>query len=554
MKKCNIFRKLLIFSVFVCTLIQLKGQDDSLAVAATQIPAFARSAFDPEPVAPFIDTLFYIKTGVGALTARDRALFVTDKIRQLSRDRFIVDSMRIYTDAGMKIIAYGDIVVMSISNADAELNDKTMIFLAQDYERIIEEAILQRKKDMELRTILFRVLLVLLIVGAQFFVFKIINFLFNKLSQKIERLKGEKIKTIKLNKYKLVDEGKTVKSILFLVRVLRLLIIVVTLYLSIPMAFSVFPATRGVAAILFGYVLNPLKNIGISIVGFIPDLFSIIVIVLVFKYLIKGLHYMADEIYKGKVKLKGFYPDWAYPTYNIIKILLYAFMFIAIYQYLPLHEYDVFKGVSVFIGIVFSLGASSVVGNVIAGLVITYMRPFKAGDRIKIGELVGNVIEKTPFVTRIRTPKNEEVTIPNSTIMSAQTFNYSESARTCSLVLHTKVSIGYDTPWRQVHELLLEAAKRTPNVLEQPEPFILQTALADFYPEYQLNVFTNDADLMPRTYSALHQNIQDVFNEANIEILSPHYHAHRDGSHRVLPHSYLPDDYQAPPFKVKIDK
>jgi len=182
------------------------------------------------------------------------------------------------------------------------------------------------------------------------------------------------------------------------------------------------------------------------------------------------------------------------------------------------------------------------------------MRPFRVGDRIKIGEIVGNVMEKTPFVTRIRTPKNEEVTIPNSTIMSAQTFNYSQSARSYGLILHTEVTFGYDTPWQKVHEFLLDAAKRTSDVLETPKPFILQTALSDSYAEYQLNAYIEDADKMARIYSDLHQNIQDTFNEAGLELTTPHYQAHRDGNKSTLPTSYLPDGYQAPPFHIKMEQ
>jgi small-conductance mechanosensitive channel len=320
------------------------------------------------------------------------------------------------------------------------------------------------------------------------------------------------------------------------------------------MAFSIFPATRGIATVLFGYILTPFSSILNGIVDFIPNLIKIIVIVLVFRYIIKGIRAIAEEIQKGRLTFKGFYPDWAYPTFNIIRTLLYAFMFIMIWPYLPGSDSSVFQGVTVFIGIIFSLGSSSIINNVISGMVLTYMRPFNMGDRIKIGDIVGNVVEKTPLVIRIKTPKNEEVTLPNSSFMSAQTFNYSFSARKYGLILYSEVTIGYDVQWRKVHELLLEAARRTPDALEDPKPFILQTALNDFYVAYQLNIYIREADKMPRIYSDIYQNVQDVFNEAGIEIMSPHYHAARDGSRTTIPASYLPDDYKAPPFCVKMEK
>jgi small-conductance mechanosensitive channel len=229
-------------------------------------------------------------------------------------------------------------------------------------------------------------------------------------------------------------------------------------------------------------------------------------------------------------------------------------MFIVIFPHLPGSESPIFQGVSVFIGVVFSLGSSSIINNVVSGLVITYMRPFKVGDRIKIGEVVGNVIEKTPFVTRVRTPKNEEVTIPNSGILSAQTFNYTDSAKKHKLILHTDVTLGYDVPWRQIHKLLIDAAGRTTNVLKEPKPFVLQTAFDDFVVIYEINVYVQEADLMAIIYSELSQNIQDVFNEAGIEIMSPSYTAHRDGNKTVIPDDYLPKDYKTPPFNVKVEK
>jgi small-conductance mechanosensitive channel len=371
----------------------------------------------------------------------------------------------------------------------------------------------------------------------QFGMIKLINFIFRKIGITIEKLKGGFIKTIYVKSYKLMNEEIAMKFIHFLLKMVRFLIIIIMLYLTLPIAFSVFPATKSLAMLLFGYVWEPLKAMLYAVINYIPNLIKIILIIIVFKYIIKGVRYLAQEISNERIKIRGFYSDWAQPTFNIIKFLLYIFMFILIFPQLPGSESRVFQAVSVFVGVIFSLGSTSIVNNVISGFILTYMRPFQIGDRIKIGETVGNVIEKTAFVTRIRTPKNEEVTIPNAGILSAQTFNYSESARAYKLILHTEVTFGYETPWRQVHELLLEVAERTPDVYKTPKPFILQTALDDFYAEYQLNVYIGNADKMPQIYSAMRQNIQDVFREANIEIMSPHYRAHRDGNKTTIPAS-----------------
>ena len=307
------------------------------------------------------------------------------------------------------------------------------------------------------------------------------------------------------------------------------------LLITVPLLFAIFPQTKGLAYQIFSYIWNPIKNILVGIVDYIPNLFAILIICFAVKYLVRLVHYLSREVEAGRLKFGGFYPDWAMPTYHIIRFLLYAFMIAMIYPYLPGAKNGVFQGISVFVGLIISLGSSTVIGNVIAGLVITYMRPFKLGDRIQLNDTTGNVIEKTPLVTRIKTPKNEVVTIPNSFIMSSHTVNYSASAREYGLIIHSEVTIGYDVPWRQVHQLLIEAALNTPGVIDDPRPFVLETSLSDWYPVYQINAYIREADKLAQIYSDLHQNIQDRFNEAGVEIMSPHYMAMRDGNESTIP-------------------
>jgi small-conductance mechanosensitive channel len=302
--------------------------------------------------------------------------------------------------------------------------------------------------------------------------------------------------------------------------------------------FSIFPWTRGLADKLFNYILSPVKNIFSAVIDYIPNLFTIAVIYLSIHYTVKFFKFLASEIENGALVISGFYPDWAMPTFNIVRVLLYAFMFVTIFKYLPGSDSPVFQGVSVFLGILFSLGSSSAISNAVAGMVITYMRPFKVGDRIKIGEITGEVVGKSILVTRIRTIKNEDITVPNSTVLSSYTLNYTTSAKDLGLILHTSVTIGYDVPWKKVHELLLNAAKATDGIIQDDDtkkPFVLQTSLDDFYVSYQINGYTENSHRMASIYSPLHQNIQDQFNEAGIEILSPHYKAERDGNGSTIP-------------------
>lgn len=272
---------------------------------------------------------------------------------------------------------------------------------------------------------------------------------------------------------------------------------------------------------LFGYILTPLKSIFASVIGYIPNLFTIIIIYYLIKFLIRGVKFLASEIEGERLKIPGFYPDWAMPTFNIIRFLLIAFMIAMIYPYLPGSSSGVFQGVSVFVGLIISLGSGSAIGNIIAGLVITYMRPFRIGDRVKLGDVIGDVTEKTPFVTRIKTPLNEIITVPNSTILSSQVTNLSLSASDYGLIVHTKITIGYEVPWQVAHEVLMKAAKATEGTMKDKEPFVFETGLDDYYNTYQVFVYIDDARKAPGVITNLNASIQDMLFQEGIDIESP---------------------------------
>ncbi|HKI52961.1 MAG TPA: mechanosensitive ion channel family protein, partial [Anaerolineales bacterium] len=242
------------------------------------------------------------------------------------------------------------------------------------------------------------------------------------------------------------------------------------------------------------------------------------------------------------------------PTYQLLRFVVIALGLVVAFPYLPGSGSPAFQGVSVFVGVLFSLGSTSVVANIVSGVVLTYTRAFRVGDRVKIADTVGDIIEKGLLVTRVRTIKNVEITIPNGMVMGSHIINYSMVSQERGLILNTTITLGYDIPWRLIHEVLKKAAQATDGILPEPHPFVLQTSLDDFYVSYELNAYTNQPNKMALIYSELHQNIQDSCNEAGIEILSPHYDALRDGNTSTIPSDYLPKDYQAPPFNIKTDK
>src|SRR5690606_25688264 len=310
---------------------------------------------------------------------------------------------------------------------------------------------------------------------------------------------------------------------------------VVVGYAALLLLFSVFPWTREWASVLLSWTWRPVRAAFSGFVDFIPSLFHILVVLLLAHLFLRVLKRLTAEVESGNLVLPGFYPDWARPTLNIVRFVTYAFALVLIFPHLPGSESVAFKGVSVFLGILVSLGSTAAFSNIVAGIVITYMRSFTLGDRVQVGDVIGDVTEKTLLVTRIKTFHGETVTLPNSALLAGNTINYTVAADEKGLLLHAKVSMGYDVPWRTVHALLIDAARKTPGVSVDPEPFVLQKALNDFYVEYEINLYTREPSRMLYIYSDLHQNIQDCFFAAGVEIMSPHYRAVRDGNAAAIP-------------------
>ena len=510
---------------------------DSVKLAQQRARIDSLRQFTPGvPVVVEGDTLFYLYTKRGGYTPLQRAEMIDAAIMQLGKrftlhpDSVYIESSDIVTD-----LMYGNKVIASFTDQDGLWEGRSREQLATDKRKIVVQKLKELKEEHSLWQLGKRILYFVLVLAGQYLLFWLTGWLFRKLKVRIQKLKDTRLKPISIQNYELLDTQRQVNLLIFLSNLLRYVIMLLQLLITIPLLFAIFPQTKGLAYQIFSYIWNPIKNILVGIVDYIPHLFAILIICFAVKYLVRLVHYLSREVEAGRLKFGGFYPDWAMPTYHIIRFLLYAFMIAMIYPYLPGAKSGVFQGISVFIGLIVSLGSSTVIGNVIAGLVITYMRPFKLGDRIQLNDTTGNVIEKTPLVTRIKTPKNEVVTIPNSFIMSSHTVNYSASAREYGLIIHSEVTIGYDVPWRQVHQLLIEAALNTPGVIDDPRPFVLETSLSDWYPVYQINAYIREADKLAQIYSDLHQNIQDRFNEAGIEIMSPHYMAMRDGNESTIP-------------------
>ncbi|KQB37531.1 mechanosensitive ion channel family protein [Flavobacterium aquidurense] len=525
------------------------AQKDSLQTSKTVVTELKQKRY---PVSPFKDTLFYVYNKVGSFSAENRAKAITEKIRKLYEDSFFEkDSIAVVpSDISQDIVYKNDFVIMSILEVDAKAENNTADFIARRNLNLIKKAIIYQNQNYSMlpKRLGYTALLILIIGLILYFVGKI----FNRIRLHILKNSDKYFKGFNYNNINILSPQKQQSLLMRLYSFIKGVTLILIVYLSLPLLFSIFPATEVYTTTLLRWILAPAKLAIMGFVDFLPSLVTIVVIIFIFKYTIKIIKFFFDEIKKENIKIDGFYSDWAMPTFNIIRFLLLAFMLVIIFPYLPGSDSPIFKGVSVFVGILFSLGSSNAIANMVAGLVITYMRPFKIGDFIKIGDVSGEVIEKTALVTRIRTPKFEDITIPNATVLSSTSTNYSSNTKQVNngLLIHTTVTIGYDVPWKDIHKALIDAALKTEMTEPTPPPFVLQTSLDDFYVSYQINVYTKYPTKQPLIYSSLHQNIQDSFNAAGIEIMSPHYNALRDGNTTTIPESYLKKDYEAPSFNI----
>ena len=486
------------------------------------------------------DTLFYLYTKKGGQTAFQRAQETGELIETIGKkinldpNRVYIENTDIFSD-----IMYDTEVLVSFTDADAMWEGISRDSLVVNRKQIVVDKFHQMKSQYGIWRTVKSVLYCLLVLVAQFLLYRLTCWGFARIEKRILKLKDTALKAIKIQSYEILNTEKQVALLLVANRIIKYVVILLQLLISLPIIFSIFPSTKGFALQILDYFLIPIKKIVFGVIGYIPNLISIFVIWYATRSLVRLARYVAHEIENGNLKLKNFYPEWAMPTFIIVRILLYIFMVAMIYKYLPGSDSGVFQGISVFVGLIISLGSSTLITNLMAGLVITFMRPFRVGDRIKLNDTMGDIIEKTPLVTRVKTPKNEIVTVPNSFVMSSMTTNYSSSAQEYGLIIHSDVTFGYEVPWQQVHQIMIQAALATPHIEAEPRPFVLQTKLDDWYVIYQINAYTRHPEQMAMIYSRLHQNIQDMFNEAGIELLSPHFMGVRQTDQIFMPDEYL---------------
>jgi small-conductance mechanosensitive channel len=530
--------------MIVATLLLLfMNVSPSYAQQSSQIE-MADKAIKVSPVRLDGVVLFYVH-GIQSFPADERAKGIEKRVENIAEDPAVnIESITsVETDVSTNIVADGK-HIMSVFDYDASMEGVSRNVLTRAHLQKLRTSIEKYRDERSPERLLKNGLYALLATAVFIFLFRLIFLLFRSFNTLIETRYKAKIQALHIQKLEIIQAERIFAGVTGTLRFIRIVLLFVLLYFYLNLVLSLFPWTRPLASSLFDHALVPLRTIGHGFVKYIPNLIFIIVFVVIMRYILKVMQMFFTAIESETIKFAGFDKEWSRPTYRIVRLLIIAFAAVVVYPHVPGSDSPAFKGITIFLGVLFSLGSSSVISNYIAGYTMTYRRAFRVGDRIKVNDITGDVIEIRLLVTHLRTIKNEEVIVPNSTILNSHIVNYSSLAREKGLILHTEVTIGYDAPWRQVHAMLLAAAERTERLLKNPPPYVLQKSLDDFYVRYELNAYTDAPHMMANIYSELHKNIQDCFNEYGVQIMSPHYVGDPSGA-KVVPKA----DWYKPPAK-----
>lgn len=359
-----------------------------------------------------------------------------------------------------------------------------------------------------------------------------------RLKRYIESLEGDRIKEVEFQGVPLIPATKTADFLKIIVRLGAWVVGLILTYVYLGFLFLLFPQTKFIADKLQSVLKSGMVQLGSALWGYVPSLLTIVLIIVACRYLILAIKAVMAAVGSERITIPGFDPDWAEATDRLLRFLVFGLALVVVAPLLPGAASPAFRGISVFAGVLLSFGSGGAITHVVSGVFLTYTNSFKEGDVIRIGEIQGTLVEKGMLVTRIRTSKNEDITIPNAKILDASVVNFSNAALRKELVIHSTITLGYDAPWVEVHELLKKCAEKTEGLLEDPAPWVLQTALDGAWVAYQINACTDRAGEMPRIYSDLRANIQDVFNEAGIELMTTTFHSVRDGNLSTIPEGY----------------
>lgn len=508
-----------------------------------------------EKAAPVIlddEKLFEIRVGFANFSPAERAKAVNISLQKVAQDWSIqLEDIQVEAEEESSIITTDKIPIVVIRETDAAAVSVPRDELAAEYLKRIKSAIQKyREERSPRRRVLGVIYSVLIAVGIYFFLRRVpifSRYIFPRLEAWRDSSLADSQETSIENPWVEIAD-----ILLTVAKIIRLLLFGGLVYVYSIYILKFFPNTEGISIALRQNLASKLSETGQSIVAYLPNLFQIVLSILIAYFTLRFIKIAFKRIERRAWLIPGFDPDWAKPTNTICRFIIIIFTAVVVIPLLPGYGSAAFQGLSLFAGLVFSFNSGATINNVVSGIVLIYTRSFRLGDRIAIDDTMGFVVEQSLLVIKIRTIKNVQVTIPNNIVLSKQIINYSAIARDTDLplILHTTITLGYDLPWQKVEQVLISAAQITEHILKEPKPFVWQTSLDDYYVSYELNAYIDDPLDAPAIEAELHKNIQDKCNENDIEILSPQYSALRDGNHSTIPEGFLPQNYESPKFRV----
>ncbi|MGQ0577739.1 MAG: mechanosensitive ion channel family protein [Betaproteobacteria bacterium] len=517
------------------------------------VPAIAQDEAAPAvtieraPVVVDGEVLFQVR-GISSYPAKHRADAVSERIRAIARDESVhVSELRVVEARERSDILAGERQIISLFDGDAEVEQLGQRQqLAEFYRAGLMKAIERYRHERSGAYLRTQGIHAALVLGLLVALLVALKWVFRRLDRAVERRMQARLRELEAKSYRLLSAEQIRNTWHSGLRTIHFVIGFVLALACLNYALSLFAWTRPIARRGADLLLDPLSTMWGGLIEALPGLIFIAILIVITRYILKLIQLFFGGIAHGSIKPAGFEQEWAWPTYRLVRIAIVGFALVMAYPYIPGSDSEAFKGVSIFFGLLMSIGAASMVANNLAGYTLIYRRAFKVGDRIKVGDVIGDVVAMRQQVTQLRTVKNEEVIIPSSLILNSHVVNYSSLARDKGLILHTTVGIGYETPWRQVEAMLIEAAKRTDDLLREPPPFVLQQGLGDFSVTYEINVYCDRPQEMAKLYTALHRNILDVFNEHGVQIMTPAYEGDPEQPKVVPKDQWYPAPAQAP--------
>jgi small-conductance mechanosensitive channel len=537
----------------VVAMLLLSGLLNGTAMAAAasaekSLPSHSANLGEDTPLVIFNRTIFVFRgTFLGASPAARAArarLVLEERLRQ---DGDLQVAVKANPEGQLVMIDDNLAFVVTASDVDP-LSGEKLETLAQEAARRLELIVAETREARNLTGLLKSLSLsavaTLVFVAILWCLARFRAWLAGILLLKAE----DKVRALKIAGIQIVEGEYLLPLLHRLLMTLRWLLIALLTYQWLGFVLSQFPYTRPWGERLNDYLLSVAHGLLDGVFGAVPGLGVAIAIFFLARFFISFVGRFFERLSQAESVVSWLAPETMPTTRRLVSIGIWLFAVAMAYPYLPGAQTDAFKGLSVLLGLMVSLGASSIVGQGAAGLILTYTRTLRPGEYVRVGEYEGTVVAMGMFTTSIRTGLGEELTIPNALITGSVTKNYSRVVEGRGYVVDTTVTIGYDTPWRQVEALLIKAAQRTPGILHSPAPRVFQTALSDYYPEYRLVAQALPSQPTPRAevLTLLHANIQDVFNEYGVQIMSPHYMADAPQAKLVKPEDW----YAAPASKA----